>query len=102
MGSVECSGDFLEGDGRLGEVKTIGEVVGTSVGVSERGQIEVGLDEFEDAAEVVGDVRNVRGLGVGRDDDEGNAEPVDIAGSPADASPGMARLRPIRSLESGP
>lgn len=65
VGSIEDCGNFLEGDGRLGKVETIGKVVGRSVGVAEGGQVESGLDEFEDAAEVVRGVRNVSGFGVG-------------------------------------
>ena len=46
-------------------LKQSDKVVGRSVGVAERGQVESGLDEFEDAAEVVCGVRNVGGFGVG-------------------------------------
>ncbi len=65
VGGIERCGNFLEGDGRLGEVETIGKVVRRSVGVAERRQVERGLDEFEDAAEVVRGMRNVSGFGVG-------------------------------------
>ncbi len=65
MGGIERRGDCAEGEGYMGEVETIGKVVGWTVGVAERGQGESGFDEFEDAAEVVCGVRNVSGLGVG-------------------------------------
>ena len=43
----------MEGERTVGEVETIGKIVGCSVSVAERGQFECGLDELQDAAEVV-------------------------------------------------
>ena len=48
----------------MGQVETIGKVVGWSVSVAERRQVESGLDELQDAAEIVRDVGDVSGLGV--------------------------------------
>src|SRR5208282_5277340 len=64
VGGFACCGNYVESDGRMGEAETIGKVVGWIIGVVERGQVKSGLDEFEDAAEVVRGVRNVSGLGV--------------------------------------
>ena len=53
VGGIEGRGNCLKRDGRLGEGETIRKVVGRSVGVAQRGQVESGLDEFEDASEIV-------------------------------------------------
>jgi len=63
-GGLQRCGDRMEGDGRMGEVETIGKVVSRSVRVPQRRQVVSGLDEFEDAAKVVCGVRNVSSLGV--------------------------------------
>src|SRR6266478_2024542 len=68
--------DELEGLPRLREIKTIGEVVCGSVREAERGQLEIGLDELEQAAEIVGDVRNVGALGERGDDNQRDSKTV--------------------------
>lgn len=65
MGGVELGLYELERAGRLGEVETVGEVVGEGVGVAEGAQIVLRFDELQQAAEIVGDMRNVGALGVG-------------------------------------
>lgn len=65
VGGIERRIDGLEGDRSLVEVETIGKVVGGSVGIAQRRQGESLFDEFEDAAEIVGNVRDVASFGVG-------------------------------------
>ena len=65
MGSVEWRGDELELARRLGEVETVGEVVGEGVGVAEGTQIELRFDKIQQAAVVMGNVRDVSALGIG-------------------------------------
>ena len=71
--------------GRLREDEAIGKVVSRGVGVTERRQIEGGLDELQDAAEIVSGVRYVRELRIGRYDNQRHAEAVDVSRSPAHA-----------------
>lgn len=65
MGGVEFGLDELERARGLGEVETVGEVVGEGVSITEGAQIVLRLDELEQAAEIVGDMRGVSALGVG-------------------------------------
>ena len=65
VGGIEGRGNCPEGDRGLGKVETIGEVVGLGVRIAQRWQIEISLDEFQDAAEVMRGVRNIGGFGVG-------------------------------------
>jgi hypothetical protein len=62
--TIERRGNYLEGQGRLGEVEAIEKIVGWTVSIAERRQTECRLDELQDAAEVVCDVRNISGLGI--------------------------------------
>src|SRR5579871_6371982 len=66
--------DRLEGTRRAPEVEAIVQVVRTRVGRAERAEAERLFDELQDAAELVALVRDVRGLGIGRDDDQRNAK----------------------------
>ena len=50
---------------RLGKVKTVGKIVGARVRESERAEVELLLDEFQNAAEIMVDVRNIMLLRVG-------------------------------------
>ena len=65
VGGIEGSRNSLEDNGRMGKVETIGKIVRRSIRIAERGQVERGLNEFEDAAEVVRSMRNVSGFSVG-------------------------------------
>lgn len=64
VGRIERRRNRVEGERRLREVETIRQIIGRSVRVAERWEVERRLDEFQDAAEVMGDVRDVRGLRV--------------------------------------
>lgn len=76
MEGVEFRLHELELAGSLGEVETIGEVVGERVSIAEGTQIELRLDELQQAAVIVGDMGDVGALGVGRNDDQRNAKAV--------------------------
>jgi len=64
VGGIEGRENGLERKRRLGQIKAIRKIVGWPVSVSQRGQLEISLDELQDAAEVMCDVRNVSSLGV--------------------------------------
>src|SRR5579872_744095 len=55
---------------QLIEVEAVGQIVGACVRESERWQTEIFFDEPEDAAEIMGDVRHIAGLGIGRDNEK--------------------------------
>jgi len=63
VSGFECRGNGVERQGGLEEIEAIGQIIGGRVGVAERWQLEIVFDESQDAAEVVGDVRDVSGLG---------------------------------------
>jgi len=56
VGGIKRRIDGSEGDRSLVEVETIGKVVSRGVGIAQRRQGESLFDEFEDAAEIVGNV----------------------------------------------
>src|SRR5260370_24329553 len=76
VGGIKRRIDGSEGDRSLVEVETIGKVVSRGVGIAQRRQGESLFDEFEDAAEIVGNVGDVSSFVVGRDDAQGHAEAV--------------------------
>src|ERR1700736_1259957 len=68
--------DGVERDRSLVEVETIGKVVRRSISIAQRRPGESLFDELEDAAEIVRDMRDVAGFGIGRDDDQRDTEAV--------------------------
>jgi hypothetical protein len=75
MGRIERRGYLLEGDRGVGKVEAVGKIVGRSISVPKRGQIECHLDKFQDAAEVVSGVRNVSGFSMGDTTMSGTRKP---------------------------
>ncbi|SRR5713226_2414178 len=59
MRRIKFCGDGLERRRCLREIKTIREIVGGGVREAEREQFKIGLDELEQAAEIVGDVNSI-------------------------------------------
>src|ERR1700737_5262413 len=76
VGGVKWRTDGLERDRNLAEVEAVEKIVSGSVGITQRRQAVGFLDEFEDAAKIMGDMRDVAGFGVGRDDDQRNTKSV--------------------------
>lgn len=56
VGGTECCRNDMEGEWSLGEVEAIGKVVGWNISVPQRRQLKCGLDELQDATEVVGNM----------------------------------------------
>src|SRR5579859_5742431 len=70
----------------LAEVETVGEIVERiGVGKSQSRYIKVFLDELQDAAKIVRNLRNMFRFGQRRHHDERHAESVDVARSPTAA-----------------
>src|SRR6516162_7022338 len=63
----------------LVEVETICQIIGARVGVPERPEWERLFDELEDAAKVMGRMRDVSAARVWRNQDQRPSEPVDIS-----------------------
>jgi hypothetical protein len=72
-------------DRGLIKIEAIRQIVGRGVGVAERREPKILLNEFQDAAKVMCDVRDVGSLGVWRHYDQWNSETVYIARSPTRA-----------------
>ena len=64
----------LEGKRCLIEIEAIRQVVGARIRISERAEVKVGFDESQDAAEIVGDVRDVARLRIRRYHDQGHTK----------------------------
>ena len=71
--------DGLERDRCLVEVETVGKIVGAGIRVAERWQAEGLLDEVQYASEIMVDMGDIPGLGVGRDYDQRHAKSIDVA-----------------------
>ena len=62
---IELGGNRPEREWCVGEVETIGQVICWPVRVSERGKAEGSLNVFEDTAEIVRNMGDISGFGIG-------------------------------------
>src|ERR1700722_6403814 len=69
-------GDWLKSYRSLSQVETIREIVAAGIRISQRRQIVNFLNKFQDAAEIVGHVRDVSLFRVRGYDNEGNAKTI--------------------------
>src|SRR5208337_2052869 len=67
------------------EVEAVGKIIGVSVGIAQRRQLVILFDEPQDAAKVMGHVRDIALVHPRRDDDERYPKTVHIAGAPTAA-----------------
>src|SRR3981081_798024 len=69
VSGIERRAAGVEHERVLTEVETVREIISQSVRVSQRRHAVGPFDEVEDAAKIVGYMRNIAGFGIGRDDD---------------------------------